>query len=204
MIRSLPVPRADRGGPISRFQTESALSLRGSAMERHSMRPGSDRRVGHVAPPVATIVADQGRRETEDRMQLDTLEYEESDGVAVVTLNRPEGAQCLRRQMQHELRQVWQSLRGNEAVRAVVLTGAGERAFCTGIDRGEVPTTEAEYYFDPYTYEDPGKNIGPRSQGLWKPVIAAVNGMAAGGAFYLLGSRTSSSPWRTRRSSTPT
>ncbi len=120
-------------------------------------------------------------------MQLDTLEYEESEGVAVVTLNRPELHNAFNETMQQELRQVWQSLRANEAVRAVVLTGAGERAFCTGIDRSEVPTTEAEYYFDPYTYEDPGKNIGPRSQGLWKPVIAAVNGMAAGGAFYLLG-----------------
>ena len=119
--------------------------------------------------------------------ELDTLEYEESEGVAVVTLNRPEVHNAFNETMQRELRQVWQSLRGNDAVRAVVLTGAGERAFCTGIDRGEVPTTEAEYYFDPYTYEDPGENIGPRSQGLWKPVIAAVNGMAAGGAFYLLG-----------------
>jgi enoyl-CoA hydratase/carnithine racemase len=97
-------------------------------------------------------------------MQLDTLEYEESERVAVVTLNRPD-----------------------DAVRAVVLTGAGDRAFCTGIDRSEVPSSESEYTFDPYTYEDPGRVIGPRSQGLWKPVIAAVNGMACGGAFYLLG-----------------
>jgi enoyl-CoA hydratase/carnithine racemase len=69
----------------------------------------------------------------------------------------------------------------------VVLTGAGQRAFCTGIDRSEVPVEEGEYTFDPFTYEDPGRTIGPRSQGLWKPVIAAVNGMACGGAFYLLG-----------------
>ena len=41
--------------------------------------------------------------------------------------------------------------------------------------------------FDPFTYDDPGQKIGPKSQGLWKPVIAAVNGMACGGGFYLLG-----------------
>src|SRR5580704_2142531 len=120
-------------------------------------------------------------------MQLDTLEYEESEHVAVVTLNRPDVHNAFNETMQRELQQVWWSLRANDAVRAVVLTGAGDRAFCTGIDRSEVPSSEAEYKFDPYTYEDPGRVIGPRSQGLWKPVIAAVNGMACGGAFYLLG-----------------
>ena len=120
-------------------------------------------------------------------MEFDTLEYEESEGVAVVTLNRPEKHNAFNETMQRELREVWRSLRTNDAVRAVVLTGAGERAFCTGIDRSEVPTSDAEYYFDPYTYEDPGRTIGPRSQGLWKPVVAAVNGMACGGGFYLLG-----------------
>ncbi len=120
-------------------------------------------------------------------MQLDTLEYEESDGVAVVTLNRPDVHNAFNAVMQQELRYVWRSLRTNDAVRAVVLTGAGERAFCTGIDRSEVPVTESDYTFSAYTYEDPGRDIGPRSQELWKPIIAAVNGMAGGGAFYLLG-----------------
>ncbi len=120
-------------------------------------------------------------------MELDTLAYEESEGVAVVTLNRPEVHNAFNETMQRELRETWRSLRTNDAVRAVVLTAAGERAFCTGIDRSEVPVTESDYTFSPYTYEDPGRDIGPRSQELWKPVIAAVNGMAAGGAFYLLG-----------------
>ena len=44
-----------------------------------------------------------------------------------------------------------------------------------------------EFAFDPLTYEDPGRVIGPKSQELWKPVVAAVNGMACGGAFYMLG-----------------
>jgi enoyl-CoA hydratase/carnithine racemase len=49
--------------------------------------------------------------------------------------------------------------------------------------RGDIPETE----YDPFTYEDPGRKIGPKSQELWKPVIAAVNGMACAGGFYLLG-----------------
>src|SRR5207244_8302951 len=39
----------------------------------------------------------------------------------------------------------------------------------------------------PWHFDDPGDNIGPKSNDLWKPVIAAVNGMACGGAFYMLG-----------------
>jgi enoyl-CoA hydratase/carnithine racemase len=120
-------------------------------------------------------------------MELETLLYEEGDGIAVVTLNRPEVHNAFSDRMQEELQQVWRDLRTNADVRAVVLTGAGDRAFCTGMDRTDMPSSEAEFDFDPFTYEDPGRTIGPRSQGLWKPVIAAVNGMACGGAFYLLG-----------------
>ena len=66
----------------------------------------------------------------------------------------------------------------------MVLTGAGEKAFCTGFDRNTIPF---DVPWDPYTYDDPGLSIGPRVNRLWKPVIAAVNGTAAAGAFYLLG-----------------
>jgi enoyl-CoA hydratase/carnithine racemase len=118
---------------------------------------------------------------------LQTLLYSESDGVAEVTLNRPDRHNAFDTTMQRELAEVWRVLRTNDQVRAVVLTGAGDRAFCTGIDRSEIPDSEETYTFDPYTYEDPGHRLGPKSQGLWKPVIAAVNGMACGGAFYLLG-----------------
>ena len=69
-------------------------------------------------------------------------------------------------------------------MRAVVLTGAGDRAFCTGNDRSTIPF---DVKWDPYTYDDPGLTIGPRVNRMWKPVIAAVNGTAAAGAFYLLG-----------------
>lgn len=120
-------------------------------------------------------------------MELATLGYVEHDHVAVVTLNRPERHNSFDDAMQRELRDVWQAIRVNDDVHAVVLTAAGAEAFCTGIDRGEIPDSQESFFFNPYTYDDPGKLIGPRSQELWKPVIAAVNGMACGGAFYLLG-----------------
>jgi enoyl-CoA hydratase/carnithine racemase len=115
---------------------------------------------------------------------LRTISYEVGDHVARVTLNRPEVHNAFDERMQDELAAVWRHVRHDEDVRVVVLTGAGERAFCTGIDRGDIP---ADQEFDPFTYDDPGRKIGPKSQGLWKPVIAAVNGIACGGAFYLLG-----------------
>jgi enoyl-CoA hydratase/carnithine racemase len=115
---------------------------------------------------------------------LTTVLCDVNDGVAQVTLNRPEVHNAFNEVMQDELQAVWRSLRDDEGVRAVVLTGAGDKAFCTGIDRGDIPV-DTEY--DPFTYEDPGRKIGPKSQELWKPVIAAVNGMACAGGFYLLG-----------------
>jgi enoyl-CoA hydratase/carnithine racemase len=114
---------------------------------------------------------------------LSTVRYDQGDGIARVTLDRPEVHNAFDATMQDELEAVWRHVKADPDVRVVVITGAGERAFCTGVDRSEVP--EADY--DPYTYEDPGRRIGPKSQGVWKPVVAAVNGMACGGAFYLLG-----------------
>src|SRR5207248_1455145 len=116
---------------------------------------------------------------------METLLYEETDGVALVTLNRPDVYNAFDAAMMRELSGLWQSLKTNDAVRCIVLTGAGERAFCTGIDRSEIPTDGAP--FDPLTFEDPGRKLGPKTNELYKPVIAAVNGMACGGAFYMLG-----------------
>jgi enoyl-CoA hydratase/carnithine racemase len=132
---------------------------------------------------------------------LETLLYEERDGVAILTLNRPEVHNAFNLQMQRELKHVWASLRTNDDVRVVVWTGAGEKAFCTGIDREESiergylqrkpgdPGTPGRsgQVSTPFMYNDPGSNINPKQNDMWKPVVAAVNGMACGGALYMLG-----------------
>ncbi len=132
---------------------------------------------------------------------FETLGYEESDGVAWVTLDRPEVYNAFNAVMQRELRTLWRALRRHDDVRVVVLTGAGDKAFCTGIDRNEAlgdATGDGTVGEDgeavhvgagstPFMFDDPGEDLGPKTCDLWKPVIGAVNGMACGGAFYLLG-----------------
>jgi enoyl-CoA hydratase/carnithine racemase len=129
---------------------------------------------------------------------FETITYEEGDdGVAIVTLNRPDVHNAFNSLMQRELHTLWRALRRHDPVRAIVLTGAGEKAFCTGIDRMEQMGGESDDTTDrevvgsggvtPFMFNDPGDNLGPKSCDLWKPVIAAVNGMACGGAFYMLG-----------------
>ena len=129
---------------------------------------------------------------------FETITYDEGDdGVAVVTLNRPEVHNAFNSLMQRELHTLWRGLRRHDPVRCIVLTGAGDKAFCTGIDRMEQMGGERDDSTDadivgsggvtPFMFNDPGDNIGPKSNDLWKPVIAAVNGMACGGAFYMLG-----------------
>jgi enoyl-CoA hydratase/carnithine racemase len=129
---------------------------------------------------------------------FETIRYEErDDGVAVVTLDRPDVHNAFNSLMQRELHTIWRLLRRHDPVRCIVLTGAGEKAFCTGIDRMEQmggqtsDSTDADVVgsggVTPFMFNDPGDNIGPKSSDLWKPVIAAVNGMACGGAFYMLG-----------------
>ncbi|MEU6542844.1 enoyl-CoA hydratase/isomerase family protein [Streptomyces sp. NPDC046859] len=111
------------------------------------------------------------------------VRVDEGTGVAVVTLDRPGRLNALDLATRDELVAAWRRMRFDDTVRAVVLTGAGERAFCTGLDRDtEVPQPNS-----PYMTDDPLLRAGPKSNDLWKPVIAAVRGMACGGAFYLLG-----------------
>lgn len=123
-----------------------------------------------------------------DPSALSTIRYRAADGVATITLDRADSFNAFTTLMCDEMAATWAHVRDDREIRAVVLTAAGDQAFCTGIDRSEVPAEGGvEYSFDPLTYVDPGRRLGPRSNECWKPVVAAVNGMACGGAFYLLG-----------------
>src|SRR5262245_11545049 len=127
--------------------------------------------------------------------EYETLVVRNDDGVMWVSLNRPEVRNAINQQMQRELAELWSGLRYDDDVRCVVLTGEGE-SFCTGIDRAEAVSDDnnaamaaGNYpgYPTPWMYDDPGRDVGPKTRDLWKPVVAAVQGIACGGAFYMLG-----------------
>jgi enoyl-CoA hydratase/carnithine racemase len=113
------------------------------------------------------------------------------DGVATVTIDRPEVLNAFNERMRQEFTAVWADLRTDPGVRAIVLTGAGDRAFSTGLDVTERTADSDSPWLDtadPWgETEDPGHELGPKSNEVWKPVIAAVRGMCAGGAFYWIG-----------------
>ena len=128
--------------------------------------------------------------------EFETITFEVRDHVAWITLNRPEVMNAFNFAMQMELRQAWLDVRLDDDIRVAVLTGAGEKAFCSGIDRSEFgPLSEVaeddhlrQFVESSPSYDPIGQNLSPKS-GLqcWKPIVAAVNGVAAGGALYMLG-----------------
>jgi 2-(1,2-epoxy-1,2-dihydrophenyl)acetyl-CoA isomerase len=118
----------------------------------------------------------------------DTVLYEVSDGLATITLNRPEAMNALDIPTKVALRDATESAAGDSAVRAILLTAAGDRAFCVGQDlkehmellagdretgAGRTMTTVREHY----------NPIVRALAGAPKPVVAAVNGVAAGAGF---------------------
>src|SRR6202012_2947789 len=67
---------------------------------------------------------------------------------------------------------------------AVVLRASPGRAFCPGVDVRNSGGGSVMMYEDIFTQVDPGEYLGPKQNKLWKPVVAAVHGLCAGGAFY--------------------
>jgi len=104
-----------------------------------------------------------------------TLLYDAKDGVATVTLNRPDSLNALNAEMRRELLAVLKAARGDEETRVVILTGAG-RGFCAGADlRGG--SGERDFR---RVLTDEYNPLITAIRTLPKPVVAAVNGVAAG------------------------
>jgi 2-(1,2-epoxy-1,2-dihydrophenyl)acetyl-CoA isomerase len=108
-----------------------------------------------------------------------TVRYDVDGGVATITLDRPEALNALTVEMKLALREAVERAADDDAVRAVVLTGAG-RGFCVGQDLREHADGLAAGDTELKTVSDHYNPIVKALTSLPKPVIAAVNGMAAG------------------------
>src|SRR5499427_8340743 len=111
-------------------------------------------------------------------MAFDNLLLERDGAVAVVTINRPKVLNALNSATVDELRRVMLDLKADEAVRAIVLTGAGEKSFVAGADINELavqtPTGGREHALA-------GQHVFDLIENMGKPVVAAINGYALGG-----------------------
>lgn len=104
-----------------------------------------------------------------------------ADGVATVTLNRPQAMNALNRAMRRRLAEVMRQVDGDDNVRAVILTGAGERAFTAGLDLKELGSEAGALGSANAT--DPADNPVKAIELCAKPVIGAINGVAITGGF---------------------
>jgi enoyl-CoA hydratase/carnithine racemase len=131
-------------------------------------------------------------------MSYETIRYDVTDGIATITLDRGDNLNAMNKQMTFELLDAFDQTDGDDSVRAVIVTGAGERSFCVGADlSGGGETFD---YGDDAAWSDAGSPIGPdgtvdyshpgardggglialRIFASRKPIIAAFNGVAAG------------------------
>jgi enoyl-CoA hydratase/carnithine racemase len=109
---------------------------------------------------------------------LENVLYEKKGAIAYVTVNRPKALNALNARTLRELRAVFEEARQDEAVRGVILTGAGGKSFVAGADIAELAKVTAVEAAD---LTSNGQAVTSLIENLGKPVIAAVNGFALGG-----------------------
>jgi enoyl-CoA hydratase len=107
----------------------------------------------------------------------DEILYENRGRVAVITINRPEARNAINRGVREGLAAAWERFAKDEAARAAILTGAGDKAFCAGADLKEMAHNKLGNL--PRNFL-PTLNVNVH---LTKPVIAAVNGVAYAGGW---------------------
>ena len=111
-------------------------------------------------------------------MELKTLLVQKKEGYAIVTINRPDKLNALNNLTITELYSVMKDLNADDTVRAVVLTGSGEKAFVAGADISEIREQD-EITGELFALK--GQRVFRYIEQMAKPVIAAINGYALGG-----------------------
>src|SRR3989442_434433 len=111
-------------------------------------------------------------------MAYENLLYEKKDGVAWITFNRPKVLNALNRKTMEELRAVLLNVRDDDAVRVLILTGAGEKAFVAGADINELARNNPVEGKETSIF---GQGVLRLLETMGKPSICAINGFALGG-----------------------
>ena len=111
-------------------------------------------------------------------MEFKFIVYEKSEGIATITLNRPEALNAFSKEVVSEVLQALEDIRSDESVRVVILTGAGEKAFSAGAD---IKAMIGMNSLKAKELSLMGEKLCLALENLEKPVIAALNGYALGG-----------------------
>jgi enoyl-CoA hydratase len=111
-------------------------------------------------------------------MVFENLLYEKRDGIGFLTFNRPKVLNALNRKTMEELNDALIDARDDDAVRVMILTGAGEKSFVAGADIAEIAVQTPVSGKEIAAF---GQSVLQRLETLGKPSIAAVNGFALGG-----------------------
>ena len=112
-----------------------------------------------------------------------SIDVEVTDGIATITINRPERMNAMDAEHYKGLSQAWMRVRDEQAIRVAIITGAGEKSFSAGADLKSFITAPAGLDEMWLTQRDQLLNRGLE---VWKPVIAAVNGYCLAGGMTLL------------------
>ncbi|MGW5239225.1 enoyl-CoA hydratase/isomerase family protein [Monashia sp. NPDC004114] len=118
-------------------------------------------------------------------MTADPLLVDQQGATLVLTLNRPEAMNAIDPDMAVALRAAWRRASDDDEIRVVILTGAGERAFCAGADLKRTPPPPRSFAQTHLNREVTVTAVTPPADFV-KPVVAAVNGIAVGGGFELV------------------
>jgi len=112
------------------------------------------------------------------RLEFKYIIYEKSEGIATITMNRPEALNAFSAEVVSEILQAIEDVKVDESVRVVVLTGAGEKAFSAGAD---IKAMKGMNALKARELSQMGERLCNALENLEKPVIAAINGYALGG-----------------------
>ena len=114
------------------------------------------------------------------------VHYEVSDHVATITLDNQKARNAFDYEMCMELKRLWGVVNEDPDVRCAIVTGAGDKAFCTGWDLTSTASGESQDFAKGTRKAAPYNNITAVQNKCWTPVITAVNGMCNGGGLHFI------------------